>query len=445
MEWPTSLRINCFCVLLLAVAVNSHAQGLRVRVPALAPPTTPTAPLPSPGSTCIPVSPSNLRITYIGSRQIGLAWTAPNTPSGCAFDHYVINCSYKHKKDEAVAGDTDRDIDCSPGLPVKFNATSYNQAGLETQVFYNYKVAAVYLDASGKSTGGDKFSDTVYAETTLVTCLLIPLRAGCMNFGSGKDANINGFWQTNSPYTFLGQVKSIYNGASGSANISADLGTLNFGDGMQVTVTTNAQAGPSGTTPSTLGVTPTLSSNGAGQAAQNMIFGGTFLISELYPILAVGAGKLGTPGAFGFSTDFIAREGADIQNFKSGTNFNVTSPPFHASGQLEGYVQYNSINFAPNNTQLFAGSLFAGGSYGYSYTSPAYLRDYGFSSKQNNGMGAISIGVVLNTVARISISRGFGPSQTYIDSTTMVSTRVNNFKAWSIGVTYQSATPTSKQ
>ena len=265
-----------------------------------------------------------------------------------------------------------------------------------------------------------------------------------MNFGSGKDMNINAFWQTNGSFTFLGQVKSIYNGASGSATVSADLGTLNFGNGMQVTVTTNAQAGPSGVTAVSTGTVPTLSSNGAGQATQNMLFGGTFLISQLYPLLAVGAGKLNSPGGLGFSADLMAKEGIDIQNFASGSNINVTSPPFHGSGQISAYLQYNSINFAPNS-QNFAGSLFAGGSYGYNYTSPAYLRNYGFAGKQNNGMGQIAVGIVLNTVARISFSRGFGPSQTYVDSTTMVSTKVNNFKAWSIGVTYQSPTPASKQ
>jgi hypothetical protein len=261
-----------------------------------------------------------------------------------------------------------------------------------------------------------------------------------MNFGGGKNANINAFYQTTSPYTFFGQIKSIYNGASSSTTISADLGTLNFGNGMQVTVTTNAQAGSSGATPVSSSTIPPLSSNGAGQATQNVLFGGNFLVSELYPLLAIGASKLATAGGLGFSADFMAREGVDVQNFKSGTNFNVTSPPFHGSGQIEGFLQYNSINLIPNS-QNFSGSLFAGGSYGYSYTSPAYLRDYGFASKQNNGIGLISFGIVLNGVARISVSRGFGPSQTYMDSTTMIKTSVNNFKAWSIGVTYQSPTP----
>jgi hypothetical protein len=261
-----------------------------------------------------------------------------------------------------------------------------------------------------------------------------------VNFGAGKNPNINNFWQTNGSYTFFDQVKSLYNGASGSATVSADLGTLNFGDGMQVTVTTNAKAGSSGVTAVGASTLPTLSSNSAAQATQNMLFGGTFLISETYPLFAFGALKLNSPGGLGVSADFSAKEGVDIQNFASGTDINQASPPFHGSGQLTSFVQYNSINFLPNS-QNFAGALFAGGSYGYSYTSPTYLRNYGFAGKQNNGMGQVFVGVVLNTVARISFSRGFGPSQTYMDSTTMAATKMNNFKVWSIGVTYQSATP----
>jgi hypothetical protein len=432
-------RIACLCILFLAVTSSAHAQSTRMRAPAPSPAASVAGPTPPAGSTCDvdpdSVAPSNLIVTYIGSAQIGLAWTAPGAPpSGCTLDHYKIICT--HLRD---AGD----LDCTPSLPLKFTTTSYNDTGLESQNWYTYSVVAVYI-GSDKANVYSSPSQEVSVETVRFTCLLIPLRRSCMNFGSGKDTNINAFWQTNGAFTFLGQVKSIYNGGSGSATISADLGTLNFGNGMQVTVTTNAQAGPSGVTPVSTGTVPTLSSNGAGQATQNMLFGGTFLISQLYPLVAVGASKLNTAGGLGFSADLIAKEGVDVQNFASGTNFNVTSPPFHASGQLTGFLQYNSINLAPNS-QTFAGSLFAGGSYGYSYTSPAYLRDYGFASKQNNGIGQIAVGIVINTVARISFSRGFGPSQTYIDSTTMVRTRVNNFKAWSIGVTYQSPTPASKQ
>jgi hypothetical protein len=261
-----------------------------------------------------------------------------------------------------------------------------------------------------------------------------------MNFGGDELGAINAFYQTNGPYSFFSQIKSIYNQASGSATVSADLASLNFGNGMQVTVTTNVQAGSSSATTPTSGTVPTLSANGAGQATQNLLYGGTFLVSELYPVFAAGASKLGSPGGFGVLVDFIAKEGADVQNFKSGTNVNASSPPFHGSAHMEGYLQYNSINLA-TGSQNFAGALFLGGSYGYNYMSHGYANDYGFGNNANNGIGQVSFGIVINGVARITVSRAFGPSQTYIDSTTMAKTTANNFKAWSFGVVYQSPTP----
>jgi hypothetical protein len=268
-----------------------------------------------------------------------------------------------------------------------------------------------------------------------------------MEFGTGKADNINAYFQTNGPLSFFNQIKSIYNGASGSATVSADLTTLNFANGGQVTATTNVQAGSTGATTVSSGTVPTLSANGAGQATQNMLYGGTVLASELYPFFAAGGNKLGSPGGLGFEVNLIAKEGVDIQNFKSGTNVNVSSPPFHGSAQLEGYLQYNSINLSPKSasgSQTFAGALFAGGSYGYSYMSHGYARDYGFGSKVNNRIGQVAVGILINGVAKISVSRAFGPSQTYIDSTTMVQTTVNNFKAWSFGIAYQSAPAASK-
>jgi hypothetical protein len=253
-------------------------------------------------------------------------------------------------------------------------------------------------------------------------------------------SNINAFYQTAGGFSFLNQVKSNYNQASGSTTVSADFATLNFANGMQVNVQTNAQVGTSGTSAVSSSAVPTLSANSAGQAAQNIIYGGTFLVAEIYPLFAAGVSKWGSPGGFGTFVDFAVKEGADVQNFKSGTNVNVNSPPFHGSAKIEGYLQYNSINLT-TNSQTFVGSLFAGGSYGYDYMSRGYAQDYGFGHQMNNGIGQIIFGVLINSVAKITVSRAFGPSQTYMDSTTMVQKTVNNFKAWSFGITYQSAPP----
>jgi hypothetical protein len=268
-------------------------------------------------------------------------------------------------------------------------------------------------------------------------CWLAPTRAACMDFGAGRDENINAFYGTNSSLSYFNQIKSIYNGASSSATVSADLTTLNFSNGMQVTAGTNIQAGSSGTPAVNSGALPTLSSTAAGQATQNMLYGGTVFGSALYPLLAAGGASLGSTGGLGFLVDFVGREGIDIQNFKSGTSVNVNAPPSHTSAQVEGYLQYNSIN-STAGSNAFAGAVFVGGSYGYTYTSHGYARDYGFGGNVSNGIGQISAGILISGVAKISVSRAFGPSQTYIDSATMAKTTVNNFKSWSFGISYQS-------
>ena len=262
-------------------------------------------------------------------------------------------------------------------------------------------------------------------------CWLFPARFDCMNYGAGAVANINAFYGMAGPAAFFTQVKSTYNGASGAATVSADVASLNFTDGMQVTLGANMQAGPP------LGV------KGMAQAAQNILSGGTESVSMLYPILAAGADRLGSAGGFGMILDLTAKEGIDLQNFTAGSNANVNSPPSHTSAQMEGYLQYNSANLASDSTE-FAGAIFLGGSYGYSYTSHTYARQYGFGDRVSSGIGQISMGVLINGVARITISRAFGPSQDYIDGATMAQTRVNNFRAWSVGITYQAPAPAPK-
>jgi hypothetical protein len=263
-----------------------------------------------------------------------------------------------------------------------------------------------------------------------------------MGSSEARIANINSFFNTDGKLSFINQVKSIYNGASNSATVSADLASLNFSAGWQVTLGTNIQAGASSPTAVSAGTVPTLSATSAGQATQNMLYGGTITASGLYPLLAAGAANLSSTAGVGFMVDFLAKEGVDIQSFKSGTSTNVNNPTSHTSAQVEGYLQFNSTNLAPGSTSLYAGAIFVGGSYGYSYMSHDYARDYGFATHVNNGVGQISAGFLINNVANIALSRAFGPSQTYIDSTSMAPTTANYFKAWSFGITYQSSPAT---
>lgn len=307
-------------------------------------------------------------------------------------------------------------------------------------------VTITVKDASGSS-----------ATATLVLilvdkdCWLMPLLARCAGSGfsdktrSARDSNVNSFYNTSGSFSFFNQIKSIYNGASSAATVSADAATLNFHSGLQLVATTNVQVGASSPTPVSSGMLPTLAATDAGKATQDLLYGGTFVGTVLYPLVNAGVGGLSSAGGAGLTIDLFGKEGVDIQNFKSGTNTNVNAPPSHTSAGIEGYLQYNSINLAPGSS-LFAGAVFVGGSYGYSYSSHDFARDYGFGNRLSTGLGQISVGILINNVAKIVVSRAFGPSQTYIDSTTMAQKTVDNFSAWSFGITYQSnpSAPASK-
>jgi hypothetical protein len=281
-----------------------------------------------------------------------------------------------------------------------------------------------------------------------LNCSVLPVGVKeCVGYGAAKNANINTFWGTNAGFVFFNQIKSIYNEASNSETVSADIGTLNFPFGMQLNIGSNIQAGSVPPTAVSTGTVPTLSPSAAAQAAQNMLYGGTIYASGAYPILAAGGNRINSPGSWGGMLDVAVREGVDIQSFKSGTSTGLTSPSSHSSLQVEGYAQMNSTNLPTVGGGTFAGALFVGGSYGYSYTSHEYIRDYGIASPSNH-LGQASAGVVLNGVAKLAFSKAFGPSQTYFDGTITPTpskpTTVNNFKTWSFELSYQSAAPGSK-
>lgn len=424
-----ALRVGWVCILFLVAAGYARAQSMRTPAPRVAPASRPTATVaalvapPAEGAAPAPSAPSNLTAIGRSKTEIDFTWVASTEAGGTITMYQVERCE---------------GTECRDFKPIGTSATtSYSDTGLKPQTTYTYRVTAT--DASGQKSSPSNNRPATTAASSFV-CSLFPTRPGCMNFGGDPLAAINAFYQTNGPYSFFDQIKSNYNGSSSSATVSADLATLNFANGMQVTVATNVQAGSSGTATVSSGTVPTLSANGAGQATQNILYGGTFVASELYPLFAAGSSKWGSPGGVGVLVDLVAKEGADIQNFRSGVNVNVISPPFHGSAQMEGYLQYNSINLAPGS-QNFAGALFVGGTYGYNYMSHDYTREYGFGNKFNNGIGQVSFGILINGVAKISVARAFGPSQTYIDSTTMAQTTVNNFKAWSFGIAYQSAPP----
>jgi hypothetical protein len=254
---------------------------------------------------------------------------------------------------------------------------------------------------------------------------------------------VNCFYSTNGLFSDFNQFQSIYNAASGSTTINAQLGSLNFTNGMQITVGTNPQVGSSSSNSSTAAAAsqsfrsnaaaassiPTLSAAATAQAAQNISNGGTVYAVDLFPLFL----KSSTYSLATLST--VVREGVDFQKFNN-TSVTASNPSTHTFVGLEGYFQLTSSNNATNSSNP-AGSIFLGGSYGYSLMNHSYSIQNGFGGRINSQIAQVSAGILLNGVAKIAVYRGFGPSQQYIDSTSMVQKTANNFQTWSIAIAYQ--------
>ena len=218
----------------------------------------------------------------------------------------------------------------------------------------------------------------------------------------------------------------------------------------QITVGTNPQVGPSSSNPSATASAvlafrfsnstatnpalsassiPTLSAASAAQASQNVINGGTVFAMDLLPIFS----KQSTSSLATLTG--AVKEGVDLQKFNS-TSITSSNPSTHSFVGLEGYFQLTSSNSAPNSTDP-AGSIFLGGSYGYSLMNHSYSIQNGFGGRINSQIAQLSAGILLNGVVKIAAYRGFGPSQRYIDSTSLVQKTANNFQTWSIAIAYQ--------
>jgi len=251
-----------------------------------------------------------------------------------------------------------------------------------------------------------------------------------------KKSVVNCFYSTNSLFSYFNQFQSVYNAASGATTLNANLGTLNFANGMQLTVGTNPQVGTpssnSGTSASTTpaAVVPTLSATAVAQAAQNVQNGSTVVAFDLFPLIARQANPL-------FYLSTVLREGADLQKFNN-TSITSTNPSTHTFVGLQSYLQYNSSNDAANSSGP-AGQIFVGGSYGYNLMNHTYSVQNGFGGKINTQLAQVSAGILFSGGVKIAAYRGFGPSQKYIDSTSTAQKTANNFQTWSIAIAYQSS------
>ena len=283
---------------------------------------------------------------------------------------------------------------------------------------------AVTLPGTGLSAESQKVAEDL--------ALKVTRQLGDPAAADAWEASINCFYSTNNSLSWFTQVKSAYNGASSSATITASIGTYNFRNGMQLSLGTNIQAGSSGTGAAPVNGMPVLAATGAAQAAQNLFYGGNFYLSGLYPIIQ---NPTYISTRLHYNANLLAREGVDLQNFTSGTNTTANNPNSHFNALMEGYIQYDAIPTDPSSASPMA--IFLGAEYGYAYTSAGYARQYGFGKNTSSQIGDISLGVLVNGQFTVAVVRQFGPSQTYIDSTTNMLTHINNFHTLSFSIWYQ--------
>jgi hypothetical protein len=268
-----------------------------------------------------------------------------------------------------------------------------------------------------------------------------------------QTATIENFYHSTSgsQLSALTQFNTVYNATANSATVGADIATLDFIPGIELAASTNIQtdAGTSSknSTNSTSGslrrlrplpfatgsaasAGPTLSASQAAQAAQNLANGGNFYLHAIYPIFYSNPGPSDIIYLMGV---LRARDGVDIPNF-AGTNTVTTDPVNHFSTFTEWKLTVNAIT--PSNGKNSAGSVFIDGAIGYDYTSHTFSDQNGFGNRSQFLLGQLSGGVIATGNISVGFQRNFGPAQTYIDSTTNVTTTQNQFRAWSLSLIY---------
>lgn len=274
-----------------------------------------------------------------------------------------------------------------------------------------------------------------------------------------REECIDQYYQTAQSLSYFNQIQTSYNALSASTNLGANIASYNFNNGMQLGLNFSAIAGSSNCSSSgsnststtcssstgTQNTPPTLTTAAAAQAAQNLLSSGNVAASVLYPVFSFG--DLSTD-RWALKGNFVAREGVDLQSFTIGTSTSATNPNTHFNSWLEANWQYDADPSSPGSTS--AATIFVRGMYGLNYLSSGYAREYGFMSTKDvlNKQGPIaiaSVGIMVHGQYTISVSKGFGPAQYYIDSTkgNTSPTVYNNFRTLSFGITYQqkSGTP----
>jgi hypothetical protein len=253
----------------------------------------------------------------------------------------------------------------------------------------------------------------------------------------------NAFWSQEKSFSYLNQTQFFYNTGSSSSTLKADVASMVFPGGTQLSLATNIPVGTSNSTPkstaqqalsirpgSTAASTPSMTSAQAAQATQNLVDGGNLLLRASWPLYWYAPKYMN----FEASGLVVAREGLDIPNF-NGANTVATDPINHFNISNEWYLQFDALPAKQGGDSQ--GSIFLDAKYGFDYVSTAFANQAGFVHNWNKGiLSQITGGLVFSGKLNIIASRNFGPDQTWIDTSSGAAVTENNFRSWSVGVKY---------
>jgi len=285
--------------------------------------------------------------------------------------------------------------------------------------------------------------------TASSTC--IPTKSALLplNLGGVTNAQINCFYGTSSNLAFTTQAQYLYNPGSNANTVNADLTSLQFPGGFQLTLAAAAKANSDSgtdTTASSAGAkspraiakpfdnsssSPTSSS--LSQDIQTLTQGGNFAIKGVWPILNL-RGK-------GMQLVSVAapKLGFDVNGLGQTTPTGATDVNLNLSS--ETYAQLDAIPAKDDGES--PGSVFFDYRGGWEHVSSQFASNSGLNGENSFALQQLSLGFVINGLIRLGAQRYFGPEQAYVNSSGSTAT-MNNFGKWQLSIQLNPSKANSK-
>jgi len=236
-------------------------------------------------------------------------------------------------------------------------------------------------------------------------------------------------------YSLLNQVKYTYNPAESANFINADLASLLFSGGVQLTLAGNAissTCNTSTTTASTSGTTCGNTSSTTASASnqpslqqdiESLTQGGNFLLRADWPWLNYMNGPI---QAIAMAN---ARIGATVSGLGQNTPAGASSANEYYSN--EAFLQVDALPQHQGDAES-AGAVYVDYRVGIDHIPQTFAENAGL---QGNSflLQQIDIGLVFSGKLRIAAERYFGPEQIYT-TTANQPVKTNNFSTWQLSI-----------